>query len=757
MILKPFQEKAILDLKKKVIHLWEMGDSFSITFKAPTGAGKTVMMAQFLKDFVCDPKMVYEDIAFVWITQTETLANQSKEKIEKYYGGSGEITCQTLAHIQTGELKKNTVLFINWEKLVSSKASKKKLRTETEQGYTFDQYMENAHAKGRNIVLVIDEEHIASKTVLAEDVKKVIRPRCVIAVSATPTDAQFKVEVPRESVVEEGLIKESVQFQSKEELDGVYGKTETEKLLYLAHAKRNEIQEAYRELGVDINPLVLIQLPSDDSEVQNTGVETQRMQVLKALEDLGIKEQEIATWLSKEKIRLGGIEKIDSQISYLLFKQAVATGWDCPRAGVLVMFREVKNPSFGIQTIGRILRMPQGVHYTNSLLNKGYIYTNYEKNILLAEYTKTKDANNPLVYKTVPRAGVVPVSLLSTTMSRVDYNDLGDTFQETFKKVADKYFSISNSYSQDSFLAKGFDVYARMEKSIIRDVEIQDFDLFRKEYFKDAEVYQSEFSLYDVERIYNLLCYRIIATQDDERAKYAPERSWGKLKTALNVYFSQLALYTEDREAMYHALVRDLLKEDTSHLKLVIHTALVAYREVRNKEVGEKEQRKENQVTATVPPPEEWYPATYAEFPAQKSAQYPCYLPSGDTAVKNEMRFIEYIDARPDVLWWYKSKDKGSEYYAVPYINTHGSKALFYPDFFIQTTKGLYIVDTKDGITLRDPETKLKLKALQEYLKTHATKELPLHGGIITHTESRGWTLCTNHEHMEDMDVWERW
>jgi type III restriction enzyme len=50
-------------------------------------------------------------------------------------------------------------------------------------------------------------------------------------------------------------------------------------------------------------------------------------------------------------------------VSFLLFKQAAATGWDCPRASVLVMFREIKNPTFAIQTVGRILRMPFGTHF----------------------------------------------------------------------------------------------------------------------------------------------------------------------------------------------------------------------------------------------------------------------------------------------------------------------------------------------------------------------------------------------------------
>lgn len=56
-------------------------------------------------------------------------------------------------------------------------------------------------------------------------------------------------------------------------------------------------------------------------------------------------------------------------------KQAVATGWDCPRAKILVKLREGMGDVFTIQTIGRIRRMPEHKHYSNELLDYAYIYT----------------------------------------------------------------------------------------------------------------------------------------------------------------------------------------------------------------------------------------------------------------------------------------------------------------------------------------------------------------------------------------------
>lgn len=56
-------------------------------------------------------------------------------------------------------------------------------------------------------------------------------------------------------------------------------------------------------------------------------------------------------------------------------KQAISTGWDCPRAKILVKLREGGSEEFQIQTIGRIRRMPERKHYGLNTLDYCYIYT----------------------------------------------------------------------------------------------------------------------------------------------------------------------------------------------------------------------------------------------------------------------------------------------------------------------------------------------------------------------------------------------
>ena len=89
--LKTFQEKAITDLRKQFLELWKTTNrKLPLIFKAPTGSGKTLMVAQFLKDISSDPQFDV-DKAFLWFSFSEDSYVQSKKKLFNYYGGANEL------------------------------------------------------------------------------------------------------------------------------------------------------------------------------------------------------------------------------------------------------------------------------------------------------------------------------------------------------------------------------------------------------------------------------------------------------------------------------------------------------------------------------------------------------------------------------------------------------------------------------------------------------------------------------------------
>jgi type III restriction enzyme len=749
--LKPFQEAAINELKKEFLHKWlKNKGSQEIVFKSPTGSGKTVMMAQFLRDITSDPRIGETKRAYIWFAP-KGLEAQSKEKLFKYYDGASELNLVDKFHIQNGTMSNNDVLFINWEILRAKNADTRRLRgVSGETGYTFDEYMANTHEKGIQMIVIIDEDHIGGASILSGDIIDVIHPRVIMRVSATPKQ-NVDVDVPHEAVIEAGLIKEKIIFQTSDDLEKII-KKETDRdhaLIDLAYNKRLELKNYYEELGIDINPLVLIQLPNDDKKSKEVDSHTKEEIVLEYLKEKGIMPEHIAIWRDKIKTNLIGIESSNNPVQFLLFKQVVATGWDCPRAGVLVMFRETDGGSFGIQTVGRILRMPEAKYYPVTALNRGYLYTNFEKNKILAEIKNSKDPSLNLSNISSPRKDSVPVYELPTVlMSRSDYNDLGDSFQKTFFKVAEDKFGITNPLKASKTLSEqGFNSEsAYVESSWITGIELDNYDDFRSEALDEGIAHAMHMSEHDIERLYNLLCFDFIAKQSDEVKKFAPERSWGKVKTALNVFFGT---YTQlSRKEIYALIVRDMVSTD-GVLRGILEESLKQYRPLRDKEVGEREARKKRTENLLVPAPVIYFPGNCIENTKyKKCATEICYL--SENMPKNEQDFIEFLESHTSIKYWLKNGDSGSDSFAIDYHSVINNKeSLFYPDWFIWTDKGLWIVDTKSGITASDPDTAQKANALQNWL----LGKDKIFGGIVVPDGPNGWKINTESSYKYDTSL----
>ncbi len=710
------------------------------------------MMAQFLRDLVGDPRFYGNDVAFLWFTFSEDSYIQSKNKLFSYYGGASELDLLDLNDLSRGVMNKNSVFFINWQKIKGKSKESRKLRKDNEWGLTFDSFIEKTKDDGRKLVVIIDEEHIGSDTELAQEIiDGLIQPKITIRVSATPKYlpnaediAEQKggfVQAKREEVIEAGLIKEKIIFQTEEDLNrkDFKGMDQDEILLELAFQKRQDLIKHYKTLGVEVNPLVMIQLPNDDQAGKDTTTTNKQSIVLGYLKEKGVLEDEIAIWLSQEKVNLEYIESNKSPISFLLFKQAAATGWDCPRASVLVMFREIKNPTFAIQTVGRILRMPFGTHFSIPELNLGYLYTNYKRNEVIAEYGKSKTDNRPAIYGSYRKAEVKPIMIESVFMSRTDYNDLGDSFQETFNEVANKYFGISSKETSTQALkkleAKNLETKPSVTNGLIIGVEIDDYDNFTKELIAEGSSHDQEMSQHDLERLYNLLCFKYVAHQMDENKKFAPERSWGKLKTALNVWL--LNVTEQNRQNIYKIVVNDLLSQ-TSVFAPLIGIALEQYRPIREKEVNKKSERSKRTETIEIPRESLFFTDQYEEMKVKKSALQPFYIEKDYKGEDNEKEFIKFLEEHKAIEWWYKNGDSGSEYFSLAYYNPDENKEkLFYPDWIFKTKDKVWIVDTKKGSTAEIADTKYKAEALQEWLKGKKN----IAGGIAVQDGPNGWRL----------------
>ena len=120
--------------------------------------------------------------------------------------------------------------------------------------------------------------------------------------------------------------------------------------------------------NIDINPLIIVQLPNNSDALLES--------IENYFQSKGINyENDLAVWLSGRHENLENISNGNSNQVAVIIKQAIATGWDCPRASILVKLRENMDETFEIQTIGRIRRMPEAKHYGNDVLDSCYLYT----------------------------------------------------------------------------------------------------------------------------------------------------------------------------------------------------------------------------------------------------------------------------------------------------------------------------------------------------------------------------------------------
>ena len=279
LALKPFQEEAISKLKNEFLSLWAKSNiNIPLVLKSPTGSGKTIMLAQFLRDIVGDPRFEGTDVAYIWLSFSEDSYEQSKKKLFEYYGGASELNLIDLNDLSREKLKKNDVFFINWQKIKGTNKDSRKLRRENEYGLTFDNFINETHEDGRKIIVIIDEEHLGSDTVLADElIEGLIKPKITIRVSATPkkipTRAEIGgyIEVNRKDVIDAGLIKEKIIFQTEEDLSQkkIKNLDQDDILLELGYNKRQEILSLYQDINVRVNPLVLIQLPNDEQKTKD--------------------------------------------------------------------------------------------------------------------------------------------------------------------------------------------------------------------------------------------------------------------------------------------------------------------------------------------------------------------------------------------------------------------------------------------------------------------------------------------------------
>lgn len=716
---KNYQENAVTKLKREVNELLDTDGNKVCIFKSPTGSGKTLIMAEFLMR-LRDSRIDGKKFSFIWIAVNK-LHDQSYDKLKKFYWNLGlGLKCSHFNDLDDRKIGENEILFLNWASI--NKKDNLYVRA-NERDNNLTSVIARTKDEGRIIFLIIDESHHTANSEKSKELIQDIGPKITIEVSATPqlNNANRIVEVELKDVKDEEMIKKEIIINpgfehyiiDKKKSD----KSADELVLESALKKRIELQKRFKAEGSGVNPLLLIQLPD-----AMQGISDKKDEIIALLKKFGYTTENgrLAIYLSDKdnKINLANIEKNENEVDVMIFKQAISLGWDCPRATILVLFRQWReeNITFSIQTLGRIMRMPEQKHYSDQDLNVGYVFTSLQDiNVaqdLSRDYITTFTGFRIKNYKNLDLLSYHSKRFREETRLSSDFTPL---FIKAGKKLKLKEkFSFKHSILKTSLIASGCIVDVDKEAKNIEKKGILDIP-------KNEIELQNAFDMFARNNL----------------APFAPEqRSIGRIKSDIYLFFG--ASRNEDEWPKIQAAV--LAPENQQIMIDTINLAKEMYQE----EVGKgKNELVKNEELWNVPKVIN-YTLSFVKKDYKKSVIQPYYTRKSGVEIENlseedsdlEIDFIENLERSEAIEWWFKNGTRDGSYFAVPHIE-HGIERPFYVDFVVMQKDGrVGLFDTKGGFTAET--AKSRAEGLVKYIAEQNKKGKKLYGGIVL-KEKNSW------------------
>lgn len=414
----PFQKKAVADLRIRTASALGMYRSTAITqvvsLQAPTGAGKTIIMAALIEDIYFGTESYAEqpEAIFIWLSDSPALNEQSKQKIDLKADKITLGQCVTIEDesFDMEELEDGHIYFLNTQKL--GKAGNLGRHSDSRQ-YTIWETLENtAKNKADHLYFIIDEAHrgmqgraAGTATSIMQRFLKGSKPHglspmpLVIGMSATA--ARFnqlvgdtnstlqKVVISPNDVRASGLLKDRIVITYPDDPT----KQNDMAVLQAATDEWKSKCEHWRQYSSEqhdtqINPVFVIQVCAGSGKsVSDTNLDDV---IAKVEERSGcmFKENEVVhTFGSTGTLTINGLPvhhiepsdiADDMRIRLVLFKENLSTGWDCPRAETMMSFRRAEDATYIAQLLGRMIRTPLQRHIlVDDYLNDVRLYLPY--------------------------------------------------------------------------------------------------------------------------------------------------------------------------------------------------------------------------------------------------------------------------------------------------------------------------------------------------------------------------------------------
>lgn len=413
--LKDYQDEAARDVLvnlKKARRRWhEDGDKHAFSLTATTGAGKTVMAAAVFETlFFGDDEYDFEPdrgAVVIWFSDDPSLNEQSRFRLME---ASDKLTVSDLVNVESSfsreKFEAGKIYFLNTQKLsrnsllvrgqdpedfaLERDAQQRLVMPDLRSHTIWDTIQNTVEDPDLTLYLLLDEAHRGMK----EDgrpggdnrptiVKQLINgkgrvPGIPIVWGISATVERFNeaisgmeglatlpnVVVDSKKVQQSGLLKDTINLDVPDavgDFTTVLLRRGTEKLRQISHAWDEYAQQEGET--VTVVPLLVLQVPnSPDHDEIGTWLQTMfdtwpELPVGCVANVFGEHRSESfggydAPYIAPERVQES------SWIRVLLAKDAISTGWDCPRAEVMVSFRAAADKTHITQLLGRMVRTP---------------------------------------------------------------------------------------------------------------------------------------------------------------------------------------------------------------------------------------------------------------------------------------------------------------------------------------------------------------------------------------------------------------
>jgi type III restriction enzyme len=391
------------------------GDPQAIVLASPTGSGKTVMVTDLIEKIFAgtDEIPAEPDAVFLWLSDQPELNEQSRRKIAS---ASSRLRDEDLVVIDSDFDQEmfdgGKVYFLNTQKLGKDK-NLVKVKGDDRHFTIWETIQKSQDVLHDKFYLIIDEAHrgmnvskreenaaqsIAQKFVFGFEELPAIQ--LIVGISATPkrfenllhnaqqyqyhNRRQHPITVNPEDVTASGLLKDQIVLYHPT------GDQPSDWSLLAAAARqwlkvRDKWHVYTQSQAIEtVKPILVIQVEDGNDR---TPSKTDLAQVIAVLEkEVGpIYDDELAHSFQDDKALIVGDRKIrkidasriqdDEKVKFVLFKMSLTTGWDCPRAEVMMSFRKANDHTLIAQLIGRMVRTPLARRIENQdFLNSVSLY-----------------------------------------------------------------------------------------------------------------------------------------------------------------------------------------------------------------------------------------------------------------------------------------------------------------------------------------------------------------------------------------------